>query len=93
MPVGVSVLCPAWVATGIHDSERNWPDRLGELPPASLAGEVLSPHFKRAIDKGIASAAVADRVVEAIEAGKFWILSPPGLGRPRRASLAGHPRR
>jgi NAD(P)-dependent dehydrogenase (short-subunit alcohol dehydrogenase family) len=77
MPVGVSVLCPGWVATGIHDSGRNWPERLGERPPASLAGEVLSPHFKRAIDEGMAPAAVADLVAEAIEARKFWILPHP----------------
>ena len=77
MPVGVSVLCPGWVATGIHDSGRNWPDRLGERPPASLAGDVLSPHFKRAIDEGMAPAAVADLVAEGIEARKFWILPHP----------------
>jgi NAD(P)-dependent dehydrogenase (short-subunit alcohol dehydrogenase family) len=77
MPIGVSVLCPGWVATGIHDSGRNWPERLGERPPASLAGGVLSPHFKRAIDEGMAPAAVADLVAEAIEARKFWILPHP----------------
>jgi NAD(P)-dependent dehydrogenase (short-subunit alcohol dehydrogenase family) len=77
MPVGVSVLCPGWVATGIHDSGRNWPERLGERPPASLAGDVLSPHFKRAIDEGMAPSAIADHVAEAIEARKFWILPHP----------------
>jgi NAD(P)-dependent dehydrogenase (short-subunit alcohol dehydrogenase family) len=25
VPVGVSVLCPGWVRTGIMDAERNWP--------------------------------------------------------------------
>ena len=43
MPIGVSVLCPGWVATRIHDAGRNWPDRLGERPPASLPADVLSP--------------------------------------------------
>jgi NAD(P)-dependent dehydrogenase (short-subunit alcohol dehydrogenase family) len=77
MPVGVSVLCPGWVATGINDSGRNWPDHLGERPPASLAADVLRPHFKRAIDEGTAPAAVADLVADAIEARKFWVLPHP----------------
>jgi NAD(P)-dependent dehydrogenase (short-subunit alcohol dehydrogenase family) len=77
MPVGVSVLCPGWVATGINDSGRNWPERLGERPPASLAADVLRPHFKRAIDEGMAPAAVADLVADAIEARKFWVLPHP----------------
>jgi NAD(P)-dependent dehydrogenase (short-subunit alcohol dehydrogenase family) len=77
MPIGVSVLCPGWVATGIHDSGRNWPDRLGERPPASLVADVLSPHFERAIDEGMPPAEVADLVADSIEARKFWILPHP----------------
>ena len=77
MPIGVSVLCPGWVATGINDSGRNWPDRLGEQPPASFAADVLAPHFKRAIDEGTPPGEVADLVADAIEAGEFWVLPHP----------------
>ena len=34
---GVSILRPGWVATGIHDSGRNWPDRFGDRPLAAPA--------------------------------------------------------
>lgn len=77
MPIGVSVLCPGWVATGIHDSGRNWPDRLGERPPASFTADVLSPHFKRAIDEGKPPSEVADLVADAVQAGTFWVLPHP----------------
>jgi NAD(P)-dependent dehydrogenase (short-subunit alcohol dehydrogenase family) len=77
MPVGVSVLCPGWVATAIYDSGRNWPGRLGERPPTSFAADVLSPHFKRAIDEGMPPYEVADLVAAAIETRKFWILPQP----------------
>jgi NAD(P)-dependent dehydrogenase (short-subunit alcohol dehydrogenase family) len=77
MPIGVSVLCPGWVRTGINDSGRNWPDSLGEKPPASLAADVLGPHFKRAIDEGMPPETVADRVAEAVEGRKFWVLPHP----------------
>ena len=77
MQIGVSVLCPGWVATGINDAGRNWPDRLGERPPASFAADVLAPHFKRAIDEGTPPVEVAGLVADAIEAGKFWVLPHP----------------
>ena len=44
LPVGVSVLCPGWVRTGIIDADRNWPDGLGEMPPPAATSEVTSPH-------------------------------------------------
>ena len=34
LPIGVSCLCPGWIRTGILDSDRNWPDELGERPAA-----------------------------------------------------------
>ena len=33
LPIGVSVLCPGWVRTGIYQAKRNWPESLGEVPP------------------------------------------------------------
>ena len=35
--IGVSVLCPGYVRTGIWDADRNCPARLGETPAPSLA--------------------------------------------------------
>jgi NAD(P)-dependent dehydrogenase (short-subunit alcohol dehydrogenase family) len=32
LPVGVSVVCPGWVRTGIYQAKRNWPQSLREIP-------------------------------------------------------------
>jgi NAD(P)-dependent dehydrogenase (short-subunit alcohol dehydrogenase family) len=77
LAVGVSVLCPGWVRTAILDSERNWPSDMGEIPPLALTAEVTLPHVRRAIDEGMAPAAVADLVADAIAADRFWVLTNP----------------
>ena len=77
LPVGVSVLCPGWVRTGIADAERNWPARLGDSPPRALAAEVLRPHIEQVIEHGTPPGAVADLVADAIVGNKFWILPHP----------------
>ena len=77
LPVGVSVLCPGWVRTGIWDADRNWPARLGKSPPQGAAQEVLRPHYDRVIGAGTDPAAIADVVAEAIVSGRFWILPHP----------------
>ncbi len=79
LPVGVSVLCPGWVRTRIVDAERNWPDRLGELPPPALTAAVTVPHVHRAVDEGMAPAAVADLVADAVVSERFWIFTNPAF--------------
>jgi NAD(P)-dependent dehydrogenase (short-subunit alcohol dehydrogenase family) len=74
LPIGVSVLCPGWVRTKILDSERNWPDELGELPAPTPTGAVMTGHVSRAIDEATTPAAVADQVVDAVAAGRFWVI-------------------
>jgi NAD(P)-dependent dehydrogenase (short-subunit alcohol dehydrogenase family) len=73
LPVGVSVLCPGWVRTGIMDAERNWPAPLGEVPDPT-ATAVLMGHARRAIDEGATPAAVADAVADAVAADRFWVI-------------------
>ena len=46
--IGVSVLCPGWVQTGIVQADRNWPDELGEAPPMGLGADVIFGHVARA---------------------------------------------
>jgi NAD(P)-dependent dehydrogenase (short-subunit alcohol dehydrogenase family) len=74
LPVGVSVLCPGWVRTGIMDSTRNWPTELGAAPEDDPMMAVVEGHYRRAIDEGTTPAAIADLVAEGIEADRFWIL-------------------
>jgi short-subunit dehydrogenase len=78
--VKVSVLCPGWVNTNIADSQRNWPEHLA-LPLAdeteaqadmtALAADVL----KDLISSGMPTDVLADKVLDAIRAEQFWILS------------------
>jgi NAD(P)-dependent dehydrogenase (short-subunit alcohol dehydrogenase family) len=74
LPIGVSVLCPGWVRTRIVDADRNWPDELGHKPEVDVSAAVFETHVRRAIDEGRTPASVADAVVEAIGANRFWVL-------------------
>lgn len=77
LPIGVSVLCPGWVRTSVVQADRNWPQSLGEVPPRAATTEVILPHLERAVDEGMAPAAVADLVADAIAANRFWVFTDP----------------
>ena len=77
LPVGVSVLCPGWVQTGILDSDRNWPAELGDLPVTDAVQQVSLDHVRRAVAEGTPPAAVADLVLDAIRADRFWVFPNP----------------
>ena len=76
--VGVSVLCPGFVQTRIAESERNRPDWAAadhEVPGAEEVRGVV----QSLVDGGIAPATVADRVIDAVRANTFYILTHPEL--------------
>jgi NAD(P)-dependent dehydrogenase (short-subunit alcohol dehydrogenase family) len=75
--VGVSVLCPGLVKTQLLDADRNWPASLGQVPPAAASYAALEPHVRRAVERGMAPAAVAGLVADAVASGRFWILTHP----------------
>jgi NAD(P)-dependent dehydrogenase (short-subunit alcohol dehydrogenase family) len=75
--VGVSVLCPGWVRTGIMDSGRNWPSELGEQPEGVPGSEVVAKYVRRAVAEGTTPAAVADLVFDALKADRFWVFPHP----------------
>jgi NAD(P)-dependent dehydrogenase (short-subunit alcohol dehydrogenase family) len=77
LPVGVSVLCPGWVRTDIYQAKRNWPESLGEVPPPAMTAGIITPYVQRAIDEGMAPAAVADLVADAIAGDRFWVFTDP----------------
>ncbi len=77
LPIGVSLLCPGWVRTGILDADRNWPEDRGERPVESMGSDVFRKYVGRAIDEGMTPAAIADAVAEAIDADRFWVLPHP----------------
>jgi NAD(P)-dependent dehydrogenase (short-subunit alcohol dehydrogenase family) len=72
--VGVSVLCPGFVKTRIHESARNMPDELtsyNDEPAAQLIADLAS----QAVNAGIDAEVVANSVEDAIRTNKFWILT------------------
>jgi NAD(P)-dependent dehydrogenase (short-subunit alcohol dehydrogenase family) len=75
--VGVSVLCPGWVRTGILDAGRNWPTDQGEAPAAADGSEIMLKYVRRAIDEGTTPAAVADLVADAVVGDRFWVFPHP----------------
>jgi NAD(P)-dependent dehydrogenase (short-subunit alcohol dehydrogenase family) len=78
--LGVTVLCPAFVPTGISASERNRPSHLdrGREPTASeIAAQQSSD---KAVSSGKMTAAqVASVTFDAIEAGQFYCVTHPKI--------------
>nr|WP_316638455.1 SDR family oxidoreductase [uncultured Roseateles sp.] len=77
--IGASVLCPFFVPTGIHQSERNRPAELSEAgakpTQSQLIGQAMSG---KAVTSGKLTAAhVAQLVMDAVEADRFYIFSHP----------------
>jgi NAD(P)-dependent dehydrogenase (short-subunit alcohol dehydrogenase family) len=73
--VGISVLCPAAVATDILNSARHRPSRLG---PAAPAPERDYPP----LDGVMQPAEVADIMFGGLAERRFWILTHPEQGAP-----------
>ena len=77
--VGVSVLCPAYVPTGIVDSERSRPK---DLPKSEKSKETLAKEamLRKAVTSGKVSAdQVAQAVVAAVKEERFYILTHPRI--------------
>jgi len=75
--IGVSVLCPAFVNTGIKDSERNRPAELGDTNPLATP---FAAQMRKAVESGKLSAAdVARMTLEAVKANRFYILTHPKI--------------
>jgi NAD(P)-dependent dehydrogenase (short-subunit alcohol dehydrogenase family) len=79
--IGVSVLCPEYVRTGIGASGRNRPDRYGNVPaldPASPAAALVA-EIARKLEAGLDPAEVARRVVAAIHNEDLYIFTHPNM--------------
>ena len=73
--VGISVLCPAAVATDILNSARHRPGRLGPAP------QVPERDYPR-LDEVMEPAEAADIMFAGVRERRFWILTHPGQGAP-----------
>ena len=75
--IGASVLCPFFVATGIHQSHRNRPAELDAEKP-TRSQMIQQAMTGKAVESGKVSAAdVAQLVFDAISNNQFYIYSHP----------------
>jgi NAD(P)-dependent dehydrogenase (short-subunit alcohol dehydrogenase family) len=75
--IGVSVLCPAYVNTGIGDATRNRPPELANDNPL---GEPYREKVRHALKSGKLSAADIARVtLEAVKDNRFYVLTHPKI--------------
>ncbi len=75
--IGVSVLCPAFVKTGIGESARNRPKALAASNPL---GAPYEERVRQALRAGRLSAADIARItMEAVKANRFYIITHPAI--------------
>jgi len=79
--IGVSVLCPSFVRTGIGESGRNRPERYGAAQPLDpdSASAALVAELGRRIEAGLEPADVAARVLAAIREDELYVFTHPGM--------------
>lgn len=87
-PIGVSVLCPGYVKTDLMSDEP--------LRVDTPIGELMNEHLRVGVDVGLPPAEIAAQVVEAVDAGTFWILTHDDMRqapveRMQRAASATNP--
>ena len=89
--VKVSVVCPAWVKTNIADSERNRPSAFPKRPGGgqSPAEQMMDGMVRQAIAGGIPPEEVAEQVLQAVLAERFWVLTHPKTKRAVEKRMQG----
>jgi NAD(P)-dependent dehydrogenase (short-subunit alcohol dehydrogenase family) len=76
--IGVSVLCPGFVKTGIADSARNRPTELGNQGGPTRSQQVSAERVRQAMETSRLSATdIANLTFDAIAAGQFYIVPHP----------------
>ena len=78
-PIGVTLLCPAYVPTGIASSHRNRPtDLAADAPTASQ--KMAQAAITKAVDSGKLSAEeVATMTFDAVRDDRFYVLTHPQI--------------
>jgi NAD(P)-dependent dehydrogenase (short-subunit alcohol dehydrogenase family) len=78
--VGCSLLCPAFVPTGIANAERARPETLRNDAAPTRSQLAAGKQLQRAVQSGKLSAKdVAELTFAAIEAGRFYIITHPAI--------------
>jgi NAD(P)-dependent dehydrogenase (short-subunit alcohol dehydrogenase family) len=80
LPIGVSVLCPGFVRTRIHESDRNRPTELSNPPaamPPSPEQSAILAFIQNAMATAMSPDDLAGLVFQAIRENRFYILTHP----------------
>jgi NAD(P)-dependent dehydrogenase (short-subunit alcohol dehydrogenase family) len=79
--IGVSVLCPSFVRTGIGESGRNRPQRYGptQAPDPNSPAAAIVAEIARRLQDGLDPAAVAARVLDAIRNDELYVFTHPKM--------------
>ncbi len=80
--VGVSVLCPGWVNTRIMEAERNRPAGLASgkaVREPTEQEQMMEQVVRQLLATGLSPEQVADCVLGAIRAERFYVLTHPEL--------------
>lgn len=79
-PIGVTLLCPAFVPTGIAQSERNRPGELRDTKPPTESMLASQRATEKAVSSGrIGAAQVAQLTFDAIREDRFYVFTHPGI--------------
>ncbi len=77
-PIGVSLLCPYFVPTGIAGSERNRPEDLANAEAATASQRAAQALTHKAVESGKVSAREVSRMTfDAIREQRFYVFSHP----------------
>jgi len=79
-PVGCSLLCPAFVPTGIAAAERTRPAELRNDAAPTRSQLAAGLQLQRAVQSGKKSAAeIAELTFDAVREGRFYVLTHPAI--------------
>src|SRR5260370_29031021 len=79
-PIGVSILCPAFVDTKMPFAERNLPPGVPSLDDHPKRRPILA-YARANVAQGLPPSRVADEVVDAIREQRFFVLPNPDEAR------------
>jgi short-subunit dehydrogenase len=79
-PVDCSLLCPAFVPTGIAQAERSRPDELRNEEPMTTSQRMAIRQLTKAVEGGKLSAKdVAEITFDAVREQRFYVLTHPKI--------------
>jgi len=80
VPIGASLLCPHYVPTGIHRSERNRPEALRNRAEPTASQAVSRLLTEKAVRSGkLTAAQVAQLTFDAVRENRFYIHTHPEM--------------